>query len=181
MDLTLFKTDKVDYDEFVAYVELKYGYKLAESKMLRALSKSQKGLWAWQYLRMSPDWLKQIADSRVFDSIVFFENNPDQKKKDKDNVTEAIMVFKPNVIKLANGNLTMSPDSNDVRFARGGSISDDDITIDYSEMAVNVVGPDIWSSMNDEDKADLIDSVKANYEFQKMSLLEDGGRIRRKN
>ena len=187
MDLLLFGTDKVDYDEFVAYVELKYGYRLAESKMLRALSKSQKGLWAWQYLRMSPDWLRQISESRIFDSILFIENNPDQKKNGKDNETEAIMVFRPENIKLATGNLTMSPYSKDVRFALGGSIADEKFQkqlrreqkqkLELSELAINVVGPNVYNSMDEDDKKALINSLSLNYDFEQDTMLEDGGKL----
>ena len=122
IDLRLFGVDKVKYDEFVGYIELKYGYALSESKMLRAISERENGVWAWQYLRQSPTWLKEISNNSPFDGIRFFENNISHQVNGKDAVTPAVMVFKENQIKSAKGNLTFSSFSKDIRFDEGGKI-----------------------------------------------------------
>lgn len=122
IDLRLFKTDKVLYEEFVGYIELMYGYKLPENKMLKTASAQGNGLWAWQYIRGGSDWLKLIATNDLFDGIAFFENNPGDVKKGIENVTPAWLVFKPEQIKAAHGNVTFSYDSKDIRFKIGGEV-----------------------------------------------------------
>jgi hypothetical protein len=122
IDLTIFKLDKVKYDEFVAYIELKYKYKLQENSSLRSLSDARKGLWAWQYLRGGIDWLNQIIKDGVFDGLKFYENNPDDNQQGKENETIAWMVFRANQIKAANANLIYSNYSDDIRFNKGGAL-----------------------------------------------------------
>tara|TARA_R110001599_G_scaffold343164_1_gene565538 strand:+ start:489 stop:1490 length:1002 start_codon:yes stop_codon:yes gene_type:complete len=121
IDLRLFGVEKIKYDEFVGYIQLKYGYKLPLNKMLKAASDKQNGAWAWQYLRGGVEWLKEIKNSGYFDGFMFFENNPDQKIKGKENVTPAWAVFYPEQIKSIN-NLTFSYESKDIRFNEGGKI-----------------------------------------------------------
>ena len=122
LDLTIFETDKVKYKEFTGYLKLRYGYELPENKRIKAASEKLKGLWAWQYLRMSPDWIKYIKNQNLFDGIKFFENNPQDIVKGKENVTLAYMVFEPSQIKEVTGNLLFSMDSEDIRFDKGGEI-----------------------------------------------------------
>ena len=122
IDLRLFAVDKIGYDEFVGYIELKYGFVLPESKMMRALSQAENGIEVWRYLRMSPDWLKYISKGGLFDGIWFFENNPDHLIRKKQAITPAMMVFRPEQIKSAKGNLTFSISSKDIRFNKGGNL-----------------------------------------------------------
>tara|TARA_R110000751_G_scaffold307670_1_gene430524 strand:+ start:183 stop:2339 length:2157 start_codon:yes stop_codon:yes gene_type:complete len=140
IDLRLFGVDKIAYEEFVGYVELKYGFQLEENKMLKALSNSQGGAWAWQYLRMSPNWLKQVRDSKVFDGFRFQENNPDHKISGKQALTDAVMVFYAEQIKLANLNITFSSSSKDIRFEKGGvmysfdDLANEEFDMDYDQL-----------------------------------------------
>jgi len=127
IDLRLFAVDKIGYDEFVGYIELKYGFVLPESKMMRALSQAENGIEVWRYLRMSPDWLKYISKGGLFDGIWFFENNPDHLIRKKQAITPAMMVFRPEQIKSAKGNLTFSISSKDIRFNKGGKTKQNDI------------------------------------------------------
>lgn len=123
IDLTLFKTDKVKYEDIIAYMQLRYGYELPENKMLKYASDASNGLWTWQYIRGGVDWLKYIKEANQFDGITFYENNPsDIASNGEENVTKAWLVFSPNQIKLANGNVTYSFNSNDVRFKDGGLV-----------------------------------------------------------
>jgi hypothetical protein len=129
IDLRLFKTDKVRYQDVVAYIALKYGYMLPENVMLRTASDRGNGLWAWQYIRGGVDWLKHIKNGKEFDGFAFFENNPsDKNKKGEENITPAWLVFEPNQIKAAHGNITFSYDSKDIRFQHGGPIEVDEQT-----------------------------------------------------
>jgi len=122
LDLSVFKTKDVLYDDFVDYLELKYGFKLPANEMVKKLSEQQKGLKAWQFLRMSPNWIKYIRDNKVFDGIEFYENNPQDKIGNKERVTKAFMVFYGNQIKEATGNMIFSLASDDIRFKTGGTL-----------------------------------------------------------
>jgi hypothetical protein len=123
LDLRVFKTDLVKYEDFIIYIKLKYGYDLPENKMLKAGSDSNNGLWAWQYLRGGADWLKFIRDDRLFDGITFYENNPaDKDANGNENVTPAWMIFKEEQVKNVIGNMTYSLESKDIRFNKGGEL-----------------------------------------------------------
>jgi hypothetical protein len=122
IDLRLFHVNKVKYEDFVAYIELKYGYKLSESKMIKAASDAENGLWAWQYLRGGASWLKEIKEAGVFDGIKFYENNPQDIVNGKENITPAWLVFEPQQIKAVYGNMTYSLESEDIRFEKGGHL-----------------------------------------------------------
>lgn len=136
IDLTVFKVNKISYDEFVGYIELKYGYKLPFNKMLKTASERQKGLWAWQYLRGGVEWLKLIKNNGYFDGFYYYENNPQHIVNGKEVVTPAWAIFRPEQVKSANGNVTFSYDSEDIRFQSGGKIN---IPIDVKANA-NVMG-----------------------------------------
>jgi hypothetical protein len=123
IDLTEFKLDKVNYNDFVAYIKLKYGYDMPENKMLKAMSNATGGNWVWRYLKMGVDWLKFISKSKEFDGFHYYENNPDDIVNGKENVTKAWMVFHPNQIKAAdNRNSTYSLFSKDIRMKKGGKL-----------------------------------------------------------
>jgi hypothetical protein len=123
IDLRIFKTDLVKYDEFVGYIELMYGYRLPENEMLKAASKSKGGMWAWCYLRGGVDWLNFIKKDGKFDGIKFFENNPSHlDSKGIETSTPAWMVFNSNQIKLAKNNSIYSLNSEDIRMKKGGKL-----------------------------------------------------------
>jgi hypothetical protein len=123
LDLRMFKTDKVTYSDFMAYIELRYGYKLPENPMMKAMSDAEGGVWAWRYLRFAPNWLNFIKNSKVFDGIAFYENNPQDLLPDgSENTTPAWIVFNSNQIKSAYGNQTYSTESDDIRFKKGGKL-----------------------------------------------------------
>lgn len=121
IDLTPFHLEKVNYEDFVTYIKIKYGYDLPENKTLRAMSDSMKGMWAWRYLRNGVDWLKYIASQKEFDGFYYYENNPDDQVGGKENVTKAWMVLHPEQIKTADmRNSTYSLFTNDTRMKKGG-------------------------------------------------------------
>ena len=123
LDLTALKVDKILYDEFVMYIKAKFGYDLPEAPMLKAQSEAFGGLWAWQYLRNAPDWLKLIKSKKDFDGFHYYENNPGDIQEGKENITEAWMVLDESQIKTADDrNTTYSLFSKDVRMKKGGKI-----------------------------------------------------------
>jgi|GEM_PF-4706384 len=123
LDLTVFGVAKIPYAEFVAYIELKYGYKLPLNKMLKANSDGSGGMWTWQYLRTGVEWLKMIKEDGVFDGIKYFENNPsDLDLNTEERITLAWAIFTPQQVKSATGNVTFSYNSEDVRFKKGGNL-----------------------------------------------------------
>jgi hypothetical protein len=126
IDLTDFELEDVTYDDFVTFIEIKYGIKLPEIPNLRAMSsRIKKGeAWAWRYLRNGVLWLQFIRDNTPYDSIVYYENNPDDKLPDgSQNKTKAWLVFNGNQIKTADlRNSTYSVYSNDIRMKKGGKL-----------------------------------------------------------
>ena len=67
--------------------------------------------------------LKQLIKDKKFDGISFYENNPDEKDaQGNDLVTPAWMVFEPNQIKSAHSNVLFSMDSKDIRYKLGGEL-----------------------------------------------------------
>lgn len=122
IDLTSFKLDKVKYEDFVAYIELRYGYKLPHNPMLKAMSDAKGGDWVWRYLRGGVDWLKLIKEKNEFDGFVYYENNPDDQVKGKENTTKAWLVLDAKQIKSAYGNLTYNINSDDIRMKEGGTV-----------------------------------------------------------
>jgi hypothetical protein len=122
IDLRLFEVRKVKYDEFVGYIKLKYGYSLPLNTMLKSASENNNGLFAWQYIRGGVEWLKLIKTNGYFDGFKYYENNPDDLKNGKENVTPAWAVFNAEQIKSSRGNVTFSYESKDIRFAKGGKL-----------------------------------------------------------
>jgi hypothetical protein len=122
IDLRLFGVRKVKYEEFVGYISLKYGYDLPLNPMLKNGSDNSDGLWVWQYIRGGIEWLKLIKNNGYFDGFKYYENNPDDPKDGKENVTPAWAVFNAEQIKSARGNVTFSYDSKDIRFKKGGNL-----------------------------------------------------------
>ena len=123
IDLTDFGVDGVRYEDFVNYMKLKYGYELPENKMLRAMANHLGDeMWTWRYLRNGVDWLRYIIKDGKFDGIHFYENNPDDKINGQENTTPAWMVFHPNQIKSAQGNILNNINSKDIRFKKGGTL-----------------------------------------------------------
>jgi hypothetical protein len=121
IDISLFKVDRVTYDDFVNYIELIYGFKLPFNLMLKSSSDRNNGLWAWQYLRGGVDWLKLIKSNSEFDGFVYYENNPDDMENGKERVTKAWLVMNANQIKSADfRNTTFSLQSNSIKMGKGG-------------------------------------------------------------
>lgn len=121
IDLTIFKTDLITYEDFIYYVEYTYGYKLPFNKMLKAMSDKTGGVWAWRYLRNGVDWLKYIQSKNEFDGFHYYENNPDDLINEKENITKAWLVLNGNQIKAADTrNRTYSLFTNDIRMKKGG-------------------------------------------------------------
>jgi hypothetical protein len=123
IDISAYGVEKVTYEDFTTYLELKYSIKLPENKLLKAMSDKESGIWAWRYLRFAPDWIKFIRDANYYDGFVYYENNPSDLINGKENVTKAWLVFKANQIKSADiRNTTYSLETNNIKLAKGGCL-----------------------------------------------------------
>jgi hypothetical protein len=121
IDITLFRVEKVTYEDFVNYIKYSYGYEMPFNAMLKSASDSNDGLLAWQYLRGGVDWLKSIKSKNEFDGFVYYENNPGDKVNGKDRVTKAWLVFDAKQIKSADiRNTTFSLQSKSIKMKKGG-------------------------------------------------------------
>jgi hypothetical protein len=102
LDLTLFGVDRIKGQEFLDWIYLQTGLERKDLKLNPMLLRpTAPELWAWSYLRNSPDFLAQIRDTNVFDGIIYYENNPDDIINRQENVTKAYIIFKPEQCKLA--------------------------------------------------------------------------------
>ena len=121
IDLSLFHVERVTYDDFVNYIEFKYGYKLPLNPMLKRSSDANNGIWAWQYLRGGVDWLKLIKSRNEFDGFIYYENNPGDLVNGEDRVTKAWLVLDAKQIKSADmRNTTFSLQSKSIKMKKGG-------------------------------------------------------------
>lgn len=102
LDLTLFEINQVSPQEFMDYVYLQCGLKEEDLKMNPALlmAKDRK-FEAWVYLRNSPEMLKVFRDTKLFDGIVYFEQNPPLDPLANNYKTKGFIIFEPNNAKLA--------------------------------------------------------------------------------
>jgi hypothetical protein len=128
LDLSVFGINPVRYKDLMDYIELRYDYKLPPNKVLEAMSRSaeqegEDGMWVWRYFRNGVDWLRHLNQEGIFDGIHFVENNPSEILPDgKENTTPVWMVFRPEQIKSANGNILNNINSKDIRFEKGGKL-----------------------------------------------------------
>jgi hypothetical protein len=123
IDLTGYGVDKVTYEDFITYLQIKYKINLPENNILKALSDNEGGIWAWRYLRFAPNWLKMIRDTGYYDGIVYYENNPSDVINNKENVTKAWLVFNGNQIKSADiRNNTYSLFTDNIKLKQGGTL-----------------------------------------------------------
>ena len=123
IDISAYGIEKVTYEDFITFIELKYNLVLPENKALKALSDRENGIWAWRYLRFATDWLKFIKDKNYYDGIVYYENNPSDVVNGKENVTKAWLVFNANQIKSADiRNTTYSLESDNIKMQKGGNL-----------------------------------------------------------
>lgn len=122
LDLSEFNTGSVSYDELTLYIKLKYGMDMPENKMLRSISERwENNKWIWRYFRAAPNWIKYLRDSKDFDGICFYENNPDDQVDGKENVTKAWVTFFDYQIKSADlRNMTFSIHSGKITMNKGG-------------------------------------------------------------
>ena len=69
------------------------------------LSPTMDAIPIWMYIRNNPKMLKKLADSTVFDGIVFYEFCPNIKDvNDPAYSTKAYIIFNPEDAKLADPN-----------------------------------------------------------------------------
>jgi hypothetical protein len=123
LDLSIFQLDEITYEDLCTYINLTFGYDLPQSTMLTAMSKQNngKGLKVWQWLRFGVDIINALKKTKEFDSITYYENNPQQIVDGKENITKAWLVFDGNQIKSADiRNITYSLETNKITMEKGG-------------------------------------------------------------
>lgn len=119
VDFSEFYLDEITYQDLKLFLELRYGFEMPNSKMLDSLGKRK----VWEWLRFAPDVLKVLKQTKVFDGIHYYENNPDQKIDGKDNVTPAWAIFYGNQVKSADiRNFTYSINTDRITMKRGGQL-----------------------------------------------------------
>lgn len=103
LDLSRFGIEEVSVDDFFDEVFLQTGLSKEDFQLNPAFSNSKlPPMWAWAYLRNNPGMLKKLAETKIVDGIVFYENNP--AIADKSSLayqTKAYIVFSPHQIKIA--------------------------------------------------------------------------------
>lgn len=121
LDLTVFELEEITYKDLCTYIKLSFGYDMPQSQMLTALSNKSGGLKVWQWLRFGVDIINTLKKTKEFDSVTYYENNPQQIIEGKENVTKAWLVFEGNQIKSADiRNITYSLETTKMTMEKGG-------------------------------------------------------------
>jgi hypothetical protein len=101
LDLTIFGIEPVAPQEFMDYVYLQCGLKEEDLKINPAMTADKdKKFEAWVYLRNSPEMLKAFRDTKLFDGIVYFEQNPPIDPSANNYKTKGFIIFEANNAKL---------------------------------------------------------------------------------
>jgi hypothetical protein len=100
LDLTHFGIDKITPQEFVDWLYLQTGLEADELKINPALLSSINATHAWVYLRNGEEMLKVLRDTKLFDGIVYFENNPPINITAPNYKTKGFIIFEPQSAKI---------------------------------------------------------------------------------
>jgi hypothetical protein len=101
LDLTIFGIEPVAPQEFMDYVYLQCGLSEDDLKINPAMTADKtKKFEAWVYLRNSPEMLKAFRDTKLFDGIVYFEQNPPIDPSANNFKTKGFIIFEANNAKL---------------------------------------------------------------------------------
>jgi hypothetical protein len=93
LDLTHFGIDEITPQEFVDWLYLQTGLEADELKINPAILQSKKPTWAWVYLRNGEEMLKVLRDTKLFDGIVYYEQNPPIKPTERNYKTKGFIIF----------------------------------------------------------------------------------------
>ena len=100
LDLTDFGINEISYDEFADAIFLQTGLEPDELKISQALIQDKRKVWAWVYLRNSPEFLKMLRDLKLFDGIIYYEQNPPINPTAPNYMTKGFIIFEPQNAKI---------------------------------------------------------------------------------
>jgi hypothetical protein len=102
LDLTHFGIERISTKDFFDWMFLQTGL-LAEQLDVNPifLDPTMSKVPLWVFLRNNPKMLQKIASLKVYDGIVFYENNPNMPEGDAAYETKAYIIFDPHKAKLA--------------------------------------------------------------------------------
>jgi len=100
LDLTHFGIRKISKQEFTDWMYLQCGLLPDELKINSALLNPNETYWAWVYLRNGAEMLKVLRDSKLFDGIVYYEQNPPIDPSAPNYMTKGFIIFEPNNAKI---------------------------------------------------------------------------------
>jgi hypothetical protein len=100
LDLTHFGINKISPQEFADWMYLQCGLTPDELKMNKALLDPNVKNWAWVYLRNGSEMLKVLRDTKLFDGIVYFEQNPPIPPTAPNYMTKGFIIFDANNAKI---------------------------------------------------------------------------------
>ena len=100
MDLTDFGINEISFEEFSDTIFLQTGLDSNELDINPALISSNKPVWAWVYLRNSPEFLKKLRDMKLFDGIIYYEQNPPINPTAPNYMTKGFIIFEPQNAKI---------------------------------------------------------------------------------
>ena len=100
LDLTHFGIDEITPQEFVDWLYLETGLEADELKINPALLSSNQPTWAWVYLRNGEEMLKVLRDTKLFDGIVYYEQNPPINPTAPNYKTKGFIIFEPQSAKI---------------------------------------------------------------------------------
>ena len=100
LDLTHFGIDEITPQEFIDWLYLETGLEPDELKINPALLSSNQPTWAWVYLRNGEEMLKVLRDTKLFDGIVYYEQNPPINPTAPNYKTKGFIIFEPQSAKI---------------------------------------------------------------------------------
>ena len=100
LDLTDFGINEISYQEFADSIFLQTGLEPEELKINNALLNTNQKTWAWVYLRNSPEFLKTLRDLKLFDGIIYYEQNPPINPTAPNYMTKGFIIFEPQNAKI---------------------------------------------------------------------------------
>jgi L-lactate utilization protein LutC len=100
LDLTEFGIDEISYEDFADAIFLQTGLEPDELKISQALIQNKAKVWAWVYLRNSPEFLKTLRDLKLFDGIIYYEQNPPINPTAPNYMTKGFIIFEPQNAKI---------------------------------------------------------------------------------
>jgi hypothetical protein len=124
LDLTDFGINEISFEEFSDAIFLQTGLDSDELEINPALISSNKPVWAWVYLRNSPEFLKKLRDMKLFDGIIYYEQNPPINPTAPNYMTKGFIIFEPQNAKIVatNRKELLLPSMRSFYLKKGGKV-----------------------------------------------------------